>query len=133
MAQLATPDDFEARHGAADGRVGALLEDASAFILDEADGSEEEWVVEDDPATIPPSIVAICVEVAYRAWSNPEALSSEALGEYTKAWQNRTGAVLYLTKDEIRRVSKAAGLSSFTEVTLESPYSGPSVENDLIE
>ena len=132
MSLLATTDDFESRHGQDDGRVEPLLEDASALILEEVEGSVAEWVTEETPKSVPTAVVATCVEVAFRAWNNPESLSSEALGEYTRAWQNRSGVVFYLTKDEIRRVRRAAGLGTFSEVTLESPYSGE-VTNDLLE
>lgn len=132
---LATKQDFEARYGQADDRVEPLLEDASALILSEVSGSEADWVTETDPEpeAVPGIVKAICVGLAYRAWSNPDALSSESLGEHAHAWADRSGQALRLTDAECRILEREAGISSLVSVTLESPYAGPPLESGLIE
>lgn len=134
---LATVKDFEARHGAGDERVEALLDDASALIISELSRSSAKWVTEDEPAEVPTIVKAICVEVAYRAWSNPDQLSSERLGEYVASWQGSGGeSTLQLTEKELRTLRRAAGQSSFNAVRLHAhiPFRGGSSlirENDL--
>lgn len=128
---LATKQDFEDRYGQADGRVEPLLEDASALILSEVSGGEADWVTNDGP--VPAVVLGICVSVAYRAWSNPDALSSEALGEHTQAWADRSGEALRLTEAERRVLERESGVGSFRSLTLESPYSGSRPESDLNE
>jgi hypothetical protein len=134
---LATVDDFEARHGGGDSRVSALLEDASALILSELARSNAKWIT--DPEAQAPQIVkAICVEVAYRAWSNPDRLSSERLGEYVASWQGSASeTTLQLTQQELRTLRRAAADSSFSAVRLDAcmPFAQESDslirENDL--
>ncbi len=135
---LAIPQDFEARHGAGDDRVGALLEDASALIVSELANSSAEWVTNPEPAQVPQIVKAICVEVAYRAWSNPDRLSSERLGEYVASWQGSASeTTLQLTNKELRTLRRAAGESSFRPLRLHArmPFShegeSPLRENDL--
>lgn len=128
---LASKADFEERHGATDERVEPLLDDASSLILTEVESSEAEWVTEEEPKSVPAIVTAICVEVAYRAWSNPDALSSESLGAYTQAWQNRSGSVFYLTKAEKRMLRRAADVSSVRSVILETPYTEPGEINSI--
>jgi hypothetical protein len=130
---LASKKDFEARYGAADERTEPLLEDASALILSEVTGASAEWATEAEPKSVPAVVKAICVEVAYRAWNNPDALSSEQLGEHTQAWADRSGQALRLTPAELRILEREGEVSSLVSVTLESPYAGPPIENDLLE
>jgi len=92
------------------------------MILSEVSGSTAGWVTDEDQEA-PPVVAGICVSVAYRAWSNPDALSSASLGEHTQAWADRTGEALRLTDGERRILEREAGLGSFQSVTLESPYS----------
>jgi hypothetical protein len=132
MRELATLQDFEERHGPADDRVDALLTDAASLILNEVAGSEAEWVT-DSSVDAPAVVVAICVEVAFRAWSNPDALSSQSLGAHTQAWADRSGEALRLTKEEKRTVRRAAGCSSLRAVTLKSPYSGDESGSNIFE
>jgi hypothetical protein len=121
--ELASLQDFEERHGAGDDRVEALLTDAAGLILNEVRGSTAAWVG-DESADPPAVVVGICVEVAYRAWSNPDALSSESLGAHSQAWADRGGEALRLTKQERKDVRRSAGLGSFQASTLSTPYSG---------
>lgn len=129
---LATKKDFEARYDSADGRVEPLLEDASALILSEVAGASAEWATEAEPKSVPAIVKAICVEVAYRAWSNPDSLSSEQLGEHTQAWADRSGQALRVTPSELRILEREGEVSSLASVPLESPYAGPPIENDLL-
>lgn len=119
---LATKEDFEARYGSGDERVTPLLEDASALILSEVASASAEWVTAEEPETVPPVVKAICIEVAYRAWSNPDSLSSEQLGEHTQAWADRSGQALRLTAAESRIIEREAGISSLVSVPLENPF-----------
>lgn len=129
---LATKSDFEARHGEADDRIESLLEDASALILSELADSEAEWVTSED-AEVPAAVVGVCVSIAYRAWSNPDALSSASLGERSQAWADRSGEALRITDVELRILEREAGvLSSMQSLTLESPYAGPQTEGELL-
>ena len=136
---LATTSDFEARHGAGDGRIEALLDDASALITGELRNSSAKWVTEPEPEPkeVPPVVKAICVEVAYRSWSNPDRLSSERLGEYVASWQGSASeTTLQLTSKELRTLRRAAGESSFRAVRLHNrmPSAGCESlirENDL--
>ena len=128
---LASIDRFEARYGDSDEKAEQLLEDASDLILSEVAGSTEGWLT--DETKVPSVVAGICVTVAYRAWSNPDSLSSESLGQHTQAWADRSGEALRLTASECRIVRREAGLGSFNSLTLESPYSGPVSESDLAE
>lgn len=121
---LATRQDFEARYGEGDERVEPLLEDASALILSEIAESDAEWVHVGD-AEVPQAVIGVCLAVTYRVWSNPDALSSASLGEYSQAWADRSGEALRLTNAERRIIKRAAGMNGFVAATLESPYSGP--------
>lgn len=130
--ELATLQDFEERHGPGDDKVEPLLRDAAGLIADAIQGAPALWV-SDPSAEVPDAVVGVCIAVAYRAWSNPDALSSEALGAHTQAWADRSGEALRLTKAEERIVRRAATRSTFQSATLISPYSGDSAKNDLLE
>jgi hypothetical protein len=129
---LATKKDFEVRYGEADERVQGWLDDASALIISELAGAEAAWLSEES-ATVPKVVIGICLSIAYRGWSNPDALSSEALGAHTQAWADRSGDALRISPGEMRVLEREAGISSLQSVTLESPYAGPPLESDLIE
>lgn len=133
MAALATIQDFTARHGAPDDEsvVGALLEDASALIRAEAAGTDADWVAEDpdEDVTVPAAIRAICVQIAYRAWANPDGVAREELGEASRTLRGTDQAdVLWLTKNEARIVRKAAGTPAIRSIAIETPYSGGTTE-----
>lgn len=119
MSALATKEDFEARHGAGDDRVEALLDDASALIRSEISGGFAEWVREDEPKSVPGIVKAICIEIAYQAWNNPDRLSSERLGEHVVSWQgSSSGQVLEVTDNQLRILRREAGKSSFRSVQM---------------
>lgn len=125
---LATVEDFEARHGLLGEedteRVEALLEDASAFIRGEAGGGNADWASDD--AEVPPIIRAVCIQVAYRAWVNPDSIAREQLGEMSRTYRgNDQSDAMWLTANERRMIRKAANGSTVRSVPVETPYSGP--------
>ena len=136
---LAKLTDYEARHGEVpagrQGVVTTLLDDASSLILDVVEGSEEPWALEEEGAEVPNSVVAVCVAVAFRAFTNPNALSRQALGAASFTFKGDQPDATFLTDREVRLLQKAARRSRFQAVTLESPYSGPSgntiFDNDI--
>lgn len=134
---LAELTDYEDRHGDVDGTdaelVQTLLEDASALVLDVADGSEEGWALEEEDAVIPGNVVAVCVAAAYRAFTNPNAVSRQALGMASFTFKGDIPDAMYLTDREVRLIRKAGRRSTFQAVTLESPYSGDTLDdNELL-
>lgn len=125
---FASLEDFVERKGPVseeeEPAVLALLADASALILDEVSGSTATWVTES--GDVPHSVKAICVAVAYRAWSNPDGLSQSSIADSSLSYAGARPDALYLTDDEKRILDRAAGTSSVVSVTLVSPYSGDS-------
>lgn len=134
---LAELTDYEARHGEVpDDRqsvVSTLLEDASSLILDAVEGSEEPWALEEEGAEVPNSVIAVCVAVAFRAYTNPNALSRQALGAASYTYKGDLPDAIFLTDREVRLLQKAARRSRFQAVTLESPYSGPSSDSTIFD
>jgi hypothetical protein len=123
-----TPVDAEAD------RAADILDAASELIRDTAGKT---WVVEDTGAleNVPRRVASICVEVAYRAFANPEALSQRSIGDSSKSYdraKREGGEAVYLTKAEEEAIRKAAGStgSSLTSVTLVSPYSGSYLDDE---
>lgn len=109
MAALATVAALESRLGVAPGsltgenlaRATSNLDDASALVR--AEGGRE-WA---DPAQAPAVVVMVALQVALRAYRNPEGFVSESLGAYTYRLADGLSSV-YLT-DEERRIVWAAG------------------------
>jgi hypothetical protein len=123
---LATIEDFELRHGPpADSekpQVTALLDDAGALVEAELGELPEGWTGKD--ADIPAIVKAVCVQVAYRAWSNPDGIAREELGEVSRAYRGGNDAdALWLTENEKRLIRRAAGKPRITSVPLETSYS----------
>ncbi len=121
---LATIEDFELRHGPlaeTEGpQVTALLGDASALVEAELSDLPEGW-----PDDAPAIVKAVCVQVAYRAWSNPDGIAREELGEVSRAYRAGGDAdALWLTENEKRLVRRAAGQSRVTSLPLETAYGG---------
>lgn len=128
---LATVENFEARHGELssgdESVVAALLEDASALIAVEVPAAE--WVADDFEGDVPQGVKAVCIQVAYRAWENPDGIAREQLGAVARTYRGTDQAdALWLTKNEARLVRKASGVSSVQSVPVETPYSGDPVE-----
>lgn len=135
MARYASIEDYERRYGAvpADLRaqVEALLDDASALVLDEVAGSNSAWAAgADDP---PRQIVMVVAGAAHRAGSRADGVVREQLGEHSVTYRADVSWDIWLTKQERRIVRRAAGLGALTSVTLVTPYSGDEVgASDLL-
>lgn len=127
---LATIEDFEQRHGTLDveerARVQGFLDDATELILEVGDDT---W----DEATAPQRVRGICRWVAYRAWSNPDALSQSSMGDVALSY-TRDGVpdAVFLTKSEHTSIVRAAEGSTFVSATLVTPYSGTGDEDFLL-
>lgn len=118
------PEDTEAD------RAEQVLDDASELIRDVAGKT---WLAANSNAldAVPRRVTRICVESAYRAFVNPEALSQRTIGDSSKAYDRagrEGGEAVYLTEAEEKAVRKAAGGGSFVAVTLTSPYSADYVD-----
>lgn len=111
--------------GAEGDRAEFLLDAASELIRDTAGKT---WLndVEDAVEDVPRRVQRITVEVAFRAFGNPQALSQRTIGDDSKSFDRAGldgGEAIYLTDREQDAICKAAGVvSSFTAVTLTSPY-----------
>jgi len=107
MAALTTIAQFEIRYGqniTGDdiNRVSALIDDASAIVLDVADLTTD-WTA----ATLPAVVLPVLCEVVRRAFDNPSGLSGETIGDYT--WRGGAASSgVYLTTEEKRTVRRAA-------------------------
>lgn len=124
---LAEIKDFELRHGpVADSeqpQVTALLGDASALVEAEIGELPDDWTGND--ADVPAIVKAVCVQVAYRAWSNPDGIAREELGEVSRAYRGGGDAdALWLTENEKRLIRRAAGKPRITSIPLETSYAG---------
>lgn len=122
---LATIAAFEQRHGTLSAedtpKVTGFLDDASDLIL-EAAPDDVTWSDETDT---PSRVRSICIWVAYRAWSNPDALSQTSIGDVALSYtRGGTPDAIFLTNAEMASVTRSAGGSGFVEATLVSPYSG---------
>jgi hypothetical protein len=101
----ATVDDLELRlgrtlEGLERERAGALLHDASTVIRAVARG---DW---DDPA--PDVVQTICLNMAIRAWHNPEGVRQQTLGDLSMTFGSvETGVTM--TDEERRLIRIAAG------------------------
>ncbi len=104
------------------------LADASELIRDTAG---ENWVDDSGVLTgVPRRVAQICVAVAYRAFTNPEALSQRTIGDSSKSFdraRREGGEAVYLTDAERKDILKAVGSSGMVSVTLVSPYDAGSL------
>jgi hypothetical protein len=134
MAALATTQEFEARHGLLGDedteRIEALIDDASAFIRGEAGAGDADWADDDaeDGVEVPPVIRAVCIQVAYRAWTNPDSVAREQLGEASRTFRgNDQSDAMWLTTNERRMIRKAANGATVRSVQVATPFSRPAV------
>lgn len=107
-------------------RAEELLDQASELVRDAAGKT---WADEGTGfvSGVPRRVRSIVVDVAYRAFTNPEGLSQRSIGDSSKSWDRagrEGGQIVYLTDDERRACRAAGGTSSLRVVTLVSPYSG---------
>jgi hypothetical protein len=107
LLPLASFVDFLARspeeiQGSEQGRIEALLDDASALVRAEAGRT---WVVDGALVDVPDVVVTVTLAVARRAFTNPDMVESEALpGEYSVKRSD-----VYLTASEKSLVRRAGG------------------------
>lgn len=110
-------------------QVDVLLELASD-LLNEAVGQDRDWA--EALTDVPAPLRTITVEVVARVLLNPAGVASvtETLGAYSHTERFDGAAVaglgLFLTADEERRARRAVNGATFSAVTLETPYSGSS-------
>lgn len=99
-------------------RAAALLEDASALVLDEGDPT---WTSQ----SVPDRVKTVVLQVAQRVWVNPEGAAQTSIGSYSVSYGGRSASqgAVSLTKPERRAVRRAAGRSPLS-VTLVTPWSG---------
>ena len=121
---LASIKDFELRHGplanSEEPQVTALLVDAGALVEAELGELPEGWT---DEAAVPAIVKAVCVQAAYRAWSNPDGIAREELGQVSRAYRGGSDAdALWLTENEKRLIRRAAGKMRITSVAVETAY-----------
>jgi hypothetical protein len=116
-------------------RAGDMLDAASTLIRDLA---AKTWVDTDTGALqdVPRRVARVCVESAYRAFGNPEALTQRGIGDSNKSFdraKREGGEAVYLTKREEDDVLAAAGSSTFAAITLVSPYSADQLLDPWVE
>jgi hypothetical protein len=121
-----TPEDEEAERASED------LAAASTLIRDVA---ETTWTNATTGAllTVPDRVRKICVEAAFRAFGNAEALSQRSIGDSSKSYdraKREGGEAVYLTDAEEKAIKKAVGASSMVAVTLVSPYNGSYLDDE---
>jgi hypothetical protein len=107
-------------------RADSILMEASALIRDVAGVT---WTNESTNALtiVPARVRQIALSVAYRAFTNPEALTQRSVGDSSKSFdrsKREGGESVYLTEAEEKAIQKAAGSSGMVVVTQISPYGG---------
>lgn len=113
-------------------RAEHLLDEASELIRDVAGKT---WTNADTGAleSVPRRVALICVAAAFRAFTNPEALTQRLIGDSSRSYDRNGvdgGDAVYLTPAEEKTIRSAAGASSLTEVTLVSPYNGETSDDE---
>ena len=111
LPPLAAVSDLAAWVGQAiqpdDPRAGAVLSAASSVVRSYAGQS---WT--EPGATIPDVVSAVVVQVAARAWTNPDGLTSVTIDDGTRRWESG-GSGLRLTDSERDLLSEyASGATS---------------------
>jgi hypothetical protein len=112
-----TPEDDEKVRAEND------LADASELIRDTA---SKDWVDDNGVLSdVPRRVAQICIAVAYRAFTNPDALTQRTIGDSSRSYdraKREGGEAIYLTDAEKKAIEKAAGASGMVQVTMTSPY-----------
>lgn len=95
-------------------RATLLLELVTGHVTDAAGGRVF------DP--VPPSVKAVALDVAVRAYDNPKGFASESLGAYSYSRDSAsTRGGVYLTPDEKRTIRRAAGRTGLGTIELVRP------------
>lgn len=124
LPAFASLDDLAARLGIAafgdidEARAQAALNDASALIR--AETSPVTWITEGEvDADLPEVISTTTLQVARRAFNNPDGLSQETIEGYS--WSGGIGG-LALTDEEAAAVKAATGLvTGLTSIRVRAP------------
>lgn len=126
MFPLASAEQLSARLGVSLSGVDleralAAIDDASALVRGEAG---EDWVDDhDEPEEVPELIQAIVLQVAYRAYRNPEGVFSTQVGDVQVSYgREGHGGAIFLTDDEKKALRRAMGRSAVSSIQLETPY-----------
>lgn len=100
-------------------RAQAALDDASALIRSEGAA----WP---DPNLAPDIVVAVCLAVAMRAYRNPDGVTQASVGDVAVTYSAGAtgGGAIFLMKNELRAVRKAAGVMPASSVVMESDFEG---------
>lgn len=107
-----TYDAGDSSPSAAQEQIEAIIEDASALVLQIAQ-LDTDWTVDDVPA----AVVPVLVSMVRRAIENPRGLSGEQLGDYQwQAGQGISAATIYATRREERIIRRAAGRKGLESV-----------------
>lgn len=121
MADLITVAQFTDRTGrtltaSQTIQVEAFITDASALVVDIVNDSAttDTWT----SATAPASVVPVVVNMVRRALDNPHGYTSEGVGSYNYNGGKPEG--IFATRLEERTIRKAASLSGFGTINLES-------------
>jgi hypothetical protein len=101
LPSLATIEDLETRLGQSvsdAGQAQALLDYASALIRGYCG---ELWVDEDDALTdLPDGVAQVCVEMVYRAVTNPGGVTQDTAGPFSVSFGSDAAQRIYLTKSD---------------------------------
>ena len=119
LTPLASVADLAARAGETieddDPQAGSVLAMASALVRAYVGSS----LVPDptpDPLVFPDAAVQVTVDVAYRVWTNPDALIADGIDDATRRWSDRAADGFYLTAanklilDSLRTPASNGGL-----------------------
>ena len=112
-------------------RADHLLAEASELIRDVAGKTftTDQGVLD----SVPRRVSMICVAAAFRAFSNPEALSQRSIGDSSKSYDRASregGEDVYLTSREEDSIRRAASNNSMVSVTLVTPNNPETATDD---
>jgi hypothetical protein len=118
---LATIAQLETRLGLATGTLAGLdLDRATAALQDASDLVRAEghiaWTDSTGTPEAPPAVVVVVLQVAMRAYNNPNGYASETVAAdgATYSYSNNQQALsIYLTADELRTVQLAADAATY--------------------
>jgi hypothetical protein len=119
VTALATVDQLQARLGTGEleptdlARAEAVLEDASQVVRDVA--KQPDW----DDQTVPAGAVQIVLAVSVRAFRNPDGLTRQRLGDAEWGYYRGAEPGVYLTEQEMDRLTSTLTSSGFRVMTNE--------------
>ena len=119
LTPLATVADLAARAGETidpdNAQAGSVLAMASALVRAYV-GSTLVPDPAPDPLVFPDAAVQVTVDVAYRVWTNPDALIGDSIDDASRRWSDRAADGFYLTAankmilDSLRTPASNGGL-----------------------